>query len=209
MADEVNLYNVNDGLFGRDRSIYLDKEEQRIAEERRAIVEDREPDYDNLLATAGTVLVTAPQLVNAAANLNVPSQHDTGAFRDAMDRLVESDEFAATPATSIDLDALNDETEKERVERGEAADEEEKAESTSTESSSVSTASSGNPDDNPDATDNPDTISSPDNPAAPATTENPDTTEGPGTSTTPTDPNNPNNPDNPDDTGSSSSVFGH
>lgn len=68
------LYNANDGLTGRDGGPYLDIEEARQAEVNRARVEDREPDFDNMPASAGIVLVTAGQaLANGTVN-NLPSQ---------------------------------------------------------------------------------------------------------------------------------------
>lgn len=74
MANERALYNANDGLTGRDGGPYLDLEEDRLAEERRARVEGRKPDLDNPPASAGTVLVTAGQLLANAGVNNVPSQ---------------------------------------------------------------------------------------------------------------------------------------
>jgi hypothetical protein len=70
---ERALYNANDGLSGRDGGPYLDLEENRLAEIRRAKVEGREPDLDNPPASAGTVLVTAAQLLANNGVNNLPS----------------------------------------------------------------------------------------------------------------------------------------
>lgn len=66
------LYNANDGVTGRDGGPYLDEVEVIRAEERRALVEDREPDYDNPPATAGIQLNTAAQMM-FTVDVNRPS----------------------------------------------------------------------------------------------------------------------------------------
>lgn len=96
MADEtrtVNLYNMHDGLTPRDGGPYLDQEQAREAEKRRALVENRDPDYDNPPAIAGTPLVTARQLVSTDA-VHRPSQdHVQSPVASAIDDLVASDKF--------------------------------------------------------------------------------------------------------------------
>jgi hypothetical protein len=126
MAD-VNLYNVNDGLVGRDGGPYLDQEEQRAAEERRAIIEDREPDLENPGATAGTVLVPAVTLVQNAASLNVPSRDNTAVLTDAANSLAESDAVSATVAATVPVEEPEEEeapAEEEVVEEEAPAEEE-------------------------------------------------------------------------------------
>lgn len=66
----VPLYNAAHGKTGRSGGPYLDDVERRQAEEWRAIKEDREPDYKNPPATAGTVLVTKSQLVERGTDMN-------------------------------------------------------------------------------------------------------------------------------------------
>lgn len=66
------LYNANDGVTGRDGGPYLDEVEVIRAEERRALVEDREPDYDNPPATAGIQLNSAAQMM-WTVDVNRPS----------------------------------------------------------------------------------------------------------------------------------------
>lgn len=63
----VDLYNLNDGVHGRDGGPYLDQEQARTAEKIRARLEDREPDLDNPPPHQGSVLVTADALI---ANFN-------------------------------------------------------------------------------------------------------------------------------------------
>jgi hypothetical protein len=67
MPDTQNLYNVNDGVYGRDGGPYLDQVEGRQQEERRAALEGREPDYDAHSVSPYVPLVTGDQLI---ANYN-------------------------------------------------------------------------------------------------------------------------------------------
>lgn len=84
----VPLYNPNDGLTGRDGGPYLDQEEMRIAEERRAIVEGRKPDYKNLQPTAGIQLRTAADIIHHGVhNVNLPSQ--SANFNTRLETVVE------------------------------------------------------------------------------------------------------------------------
>lgn len=112
-----NLYNPHQGLTGRDGGPYLDEEEARLAEIRRAKVEGREPDLDNPPATAGIPLVTAGQLVSQALGVNSnPSQasYDPGAH--AVELLAKNESFPVNPHSSRELtqdekDALKAESE--------------------------------------------------------------------------------------------------
>lgn len=70
----VDLFNPNDNVTGRDGGPYLDEVEARNAEARRAVVEDREPDFDNPPATAGIPLVTAGRMAHTVGVNNLPSQ---------------------------------------------------------------------------------------------------------------------------------------
>lgn len=80
MGDRA-LYNPNDGLTGRDGGPYLDLEEAKRAEIRRAAVEGREPDLDNPGPSAGIQLVTATALLNTVG-VNQPSKADAKADAD-------------------------------------------------------------------------------------------------------------------------------
>jgi hypothetical protein len=57
-----DLFNANDGTAGRDGGPYLDQVEARHAEDARAIIEGRKPDYSTMAGTAGTVYLTAAQM---------------------------------------------------------------------------------------------------------------------------------------------------
>lgn len=72
--ETVNLYNPHNGLTGRDGGPYLDEEERRLAEVRRAAIEGRKPDEKNPPASAGTPLVTGPELTRMANPASNPSQ---------------------------------------------------------------------------------------------------------------------------------------
>jgi hypothetical protein len=61
---EQDFYNPFDGTRGRPGGIYLDVVERERAETQRAFSEDREPDYANPPAVAGTPLVTDAQRVD-------------------------------------------------------------------------------------------------------------------------------------------------
>ena len=68
------LFNVHEGLTGRDGGPYMDDEERRLAEIRRAAVEGREPDFENMGAVAGTQLVPGAYLLDRQFNNSIPSQ---------------------------------------------------------------------------------------------------------------------------------------
>lgn len=98
MPDNIKLYDINDGLLGRQGSTYADIEERKAAETRRAQIEGREPDYENASAVAGTVLVTASQLL-AAQGVHVPNLGDSDDKTAADQAMVEA--IAATDASTI------------------------------------------------------------------------------------------------------------
>lgn len=86
MGDRA-LYNPNDGLTGRDGGPYLDIEEAKRAEIRRAEVEGREPDFENLPPSAGIQLVTATALLNGVG-VNLPSR--SGVSVESDEKVVKS-----------------------------------------------------------------------------------------------------------------------
>lgn len=96
MADNIKLYDVNDGLRGRGGGPYADIEERKAAEIRRAEIEGRRPDLENPGAVAGTVLVTASQLL-AANGVNIASTGDNKTAEDQA--MVEA--IAATETSTI------------------------------------------------------------------------------------------------------------
>lgn len=112
--DTKNLYNPHAGVTGRDGGPYLDQEERRLAEIRRAAVEDREPDFDHAPAVAGTPLVTAGQLVNMANPTSNPSQFNADPYGLAVDTLAKDESFpveafSQRPVTDGEQDDTRDE----------------------------------------------------------------------------------------------------
>lgn len=103
MADKsVPLYNPNDGLTGRDGGTYLDQEEMRIAEERRARIEGRKPNYDNPGATAGIQLRTAADIIHHGVhNVIMPSQTDNQRPLDVVVDAAAKDKETPYKATSF------------------------------------------------------------------------------------------------------------
>lgn len=104
------LFNPNDSITGRDGGPYLDEEEARVAEERRARIEGRKPNFDNPPATAGIPLVTSAELLSTATINNIPSQDG---FIGASDLLVkgavEDDAVLLKPSGERDIEALQSE----------------------------------------------------------------------------------------------------
>ena len=68
-SETVDLYNAHEGTHKRLPGRYLDDVEREQAEIARARVEDREPDFDDLPATAGTPLVRK-ELLAPTGHLN-------------------------------------------------------------------------------------------------------------------------------------------
>lgn len=104
---ERKLYNPHRGLTGRDGGPYLDEVERRRAEEVRAQVENREPDFDNMPAVAGTPLVVAGQLANAANPSSNPSQTRIDPAARAIDAMAESDDFPVESVGSAEFRDLS------------------------------------------------------------------------------------------------------
>lgn len=105
MADTVPLFNPNDGITGRDGGPYLDEEQAREAEIRRARIEGREPDLDNPGLYAGIPANTAARQFHTVGVNNNPSQEgvnlvNTGAL---FDGAVESDTNVLKPFTTVEV----------------------------------------------------------------------------------------------------------
>ena len=97
----TKLYNANDGLTGRTGGPYLDIEQAKQAEIQRAKVEDREPNFDTMAASAGIQLVTAEQLLSQAGH-NRPFDFDPRVTaQSAVDGIVSSDANALTVFTEV------------------------------------------------------------------------------------------------------------
>lgn len=118
---KVDLYNPNDGLTGRDGGPYLDLEEARLAEERRARAEGRKPDFDSVHGYAGLPLVTAGQLVRDVSTLNVPSRDGTPVLEDAAAKFASSDNVSATPVASVEVDTSSEPPKEEKLGKNETA----------------------------------------------------------------------------------------
>lgn len=65
VEDTVDLYNVNDGIHGRQGGPYLDQVEQANFERMQAAREGKEPDYGNPRPYPGIKLVTKAALVQS------------------------------------------------------------------------------------------------------------------------------------------------
>jgi hypothetical protein len=120
-AEKVDLYNPNDGLTGRDGGPYLDLEEARLAEERRARAEGRKPDYSSVHGYAGMPLVTAAQLVRDVSTLNVPSRDGTPVLDEAASKFAASDNVLATAITSVKVDTSTEPPKEEKLKKDETA----------------------------------------------------------------------------------------
>lgn len=107
-AKSVSQFNPNDGLTGRDGGPYLDQEEARIAEERRARVENREPDYENPGVTAGIPLTTAAQMIHNVNVSSLPSKNRTWVDEaEALYAKAQSDDQSSLePVNVIDKDLV-------------------------------------------------------------------------------------------------------
>lgn len=94
MADTAPLFNPNDGLVGRDGGPYLDVEEAKTAERRRAELEGRKPDLENPGASAGIQLVTAAQLIHQASGVMsvVSKERDPGPNAEKMVMAIADDD---------------------------------------------------------------------------------------------------------------------
>lgn len=103
------LFNPNDSITGRDGGPYLDEEEAREAEIRRARVEGREPDLEKPPATAGIPLVTSSELLSTATINNIPSQDGVVGASDLLVKgAVENPDVLLQPRGERDIDALAD-----------------------------------------------------------------------------------------------------
>lgn len=73
-AKTEDLFNANDGLFGRDGGPYLDEEQRRTQEVVNARREDREPDFDNLPLTPGINAVRLAELAQSNTTFRLAGQ---------------------------------------------------------------------------------------------------------------------------------------
>lgn len=103
MSDGQPVYNVNDGVFGRDGGPYGDQVDARAAERQRALVENREPETDptKVPAFVGQQLVTKPQLL-ASYNSTLLAGDDRRPFEGEVTAL----EYADVPKYTVAQDAV-------------------------------------------------------------------------------------------------------
>jgi len=102
---KLELFDANQGLMKRSGGPYLDELEALKAEERRAVVEDRDPDLDNPGPYAGTQLVPKQYLTekdidhsHAALGGYVELEHDPVMVVDIPEEKNEAD------PTQVDYD---------------------------------------------------------------------------------------------------------
>ena len=137
MTKEVGFYNAQDGLKGRDGGPYLDADNRRVAELRRAAAEGREPEdlYGKLPADVGTTLVIAAQVQDNSVHSNPSMAVRTGFETVLTDQALAAGEYSedqkdvsfADPISVLPVDdsatvsesELIADEEKDRVENGE------------------------------------------------------------------------------------------
>jgi hypothetical protein len=93
------LYNPNDGLHGRTGGPYLDQLELIETEKKRAAVEGREPDFNNLQGSAGVRLVTAQELasMNVTTTVSVSSASNVEAAAEMIEHLAHNPNIGPVP----------------------------------------------------------------------------------------------------------------
>jgi hypothetical protein len=94
VLEKVKFYIAQEGLATRDGGPYLDQVERESAEVWRAKVEEREPDFENASATAGTPLVTFNKLIPGA-----PAEMDLAALEEKLSDDLKSQELDVDTAT--------------------------------------------------------------------------------------------------------------
>jgi hypothetical protein len=98
-SEDVALYNIHDGLRGRDGGNYLDLVEMEAAEVARAKAEGREPDFTKLQPTAGVPLTPISQVPdNTHAN---PSMANNTALDEAIAKFKQ--ETAPESFTTVNI----------------------------------------------------------------------------------------------------------
>ena len=104
----VKLYDVNEGLDYRNGGPYLDRELRRKAEDNRALIEGRAPDYDPAIYGPETRLVTAKDLVEHVGILKHPVLVWQVAVNDLEDRDIISTVSVDVLPVQIDITADDD-----------------------------------------------------------------------------------------------------
>lgn len=109
MPEDKKLWNVNEGITGRDGGPYLDEEQARAAEEIRARIEKREPNHDEIQPYAGIMLVPAATLINTETVNSNPSMEGSTALAKALaDSAFGSQPVATVPGDDLKDDSIQD-----------------------------------------------------------------------------------------------------
>lgn len=107
------VFNPNTGLGVRVGGPFLDDLELEAAERRRAVIENRKPDYTNMAGAAGVPLYTAGQMANAFGGGHPAVAH-------MIEDNADNDGVGPNPVTHVDLVGYGDqavfETKKEEQE---------------------------------------------------------------------------------------------
>lgn len=111
----TKMYNANDGLAGRTGGPYLDIEMAKQAEIARAVVEDREPNFETMASSASIPLVTADQLISQAGH-NRPSDFDPRTTsQSAIDGIVADNENNLTVFVDTKDDEVDEPVEEDHA----------------------------------------------------------------------------------------------
>ncbi len=108
-TETTKLYNPNDRNGVRDGGPYADQLELVAAEKRRAVVEGREPDYENLQPTAG---------VPAVPGATLTSLSTTGVQLDDVKHIAEAPVVADDAPAKLGKDA----TDEQKIQAAQADD---------------------------------------------------------------------------------------
>lgn len=142
-TEVVDLYNINDGLFGRDGGPYLDQEQQRAQEVVNARREGRQPEFDNLPLTSGIVPVRLGELAQSHAMFRIAGQEALEGESVLAEPVTKTQNFKDEGAEARTVAAAEQEKEEREVRadepnpsEGKAADEDNIFSQTSTPTSS-------------------------------------------------------------------------
>lgn len=119
-AEEVttesrDLYNVNDGIHGRDGGPYLDQVEMASEERKQALREGKKPNYANPRGYPGVQLKTAAQLVDGY-NPTLIAGDDRRDASEIQAKPVTSADFVVPSATDVVVDGpLEDDPTKSKL----------------------------------------------------------------------------------------------
>lgn len=112
--EDVDLYNVNEGVHGRTGGPYLDDVQARAEEDRRALIEGREPNYDDLQPFVGVQLVNKQRLIDGYNSTLIAGDDERKFEKDAE---IGAPVAATVPAEALEVpdETADDETDKPEV----------------------------------------------------------------------------------------------